>query len=280
MQKKKPHRIRSTLTTLLLLGTVLLQTACGADVAPDDTTPPLEGSADAAGLGAAVTTKKEGTLSSVEVTITEETYILPFAVTYTYTDKYAEGEQVILETGEDGTLTRTWRTVTVDGVETARTMTAEKVKAAAHPQVIAIGTRKLPSAVPTGTYVWPTESRRITSAYGRRWLQGKADFHYGIDIAGGIGAAVYATDGGKVVYAGKTYGSEWSYGNLIIVDHGNGVTSYYAHLSRVLVSVGDKVYQGQKIGLVGATGNVTGPHLHFEIRKNGITKNPLNYVKR
>lgn len=110
----------------------------------------------------------------------------------------------------------------------------------------------------------------ISSYYG--WRSGR--MHTGIDIAGNNLKPIYASAGGTVVSAGYSGG----YGNLVIISHGNGVQTYYAHCSSILVSPGQKVSQGQNIALVGSTGNSTGPHLHFEIRVNGVTQNPINYV--
>jgi len=99
--------------------------------------------------------------------------------------------------------------------------------------------------------------------------------HYGLDYAASTGTSIYASDGGTVTTAG------WhgNYGYYIKIDHGGGFTTLYAHCSKLLVKVGDKVYQGQRIGLVGNTGRSTGPHCHFEIFKYGKNVNPSNYVR-
>jgi murein DD-endopeptidase MepM/ murein hydrolase activator NlpD len=99
--------------------------------------------------------------------------------------------------------------------------------------------------------------------------------HTGIDIAAAYGSAVKASDGGVVIWVGY----EGGYGKLIKIDHGANYVSYYGHLSKYNVKVGQKVYKGEKIGAVGNTGNSTGPHLHFEIRKSGVVTNPLKYLK-
>ncbi|MEQ8155381.1 MAG: M23 family metallopeptidase [Clostridiaceae bacterium] len=114
-------------------------------------------------------------------------------------------------------------------------------------------------------------SGRITSPFGPRW--GK--LHTGIDIAASVGTNVYASMSGKVIFSGWNGG----YGNLVIIDHGNGLQSYYAHNSKLLVKVGQTVAKGDHIAESGSTGNSTGPHCHFEIRKNGVAVNPLNYVR-
>ena len=114
-------------------------------------------------------------------------------------------------------------------------------------------------------------SGRLTSTFGQRWGR----FHAGIDLAGPVGTPIYAADGGTVVEAGWHGG----YGYLVRINHGNGFETYYAHLSKVYVSVGQKVAKGEQIAAMGSTGNSTGSHLHFEIRLNGEAKNPYNYLK-
>jgi len=130
--------------------------------------------------------------------------------------------------------------------------------------------------VGTGTLIWPTPSCYIvTSQFGRRYhpIFHEYRMHYGIDIGAKYGAAVQASDSGTVITS--TYSS--SYGNYIVISHGNGMTTLYAHLSSRSVKAGDKVTQGQTIGKVGSTGNSTGPHLHFEVSVNGSRVNPLQY---
>ncbi|SKA73572.1 Murein DD-endopeptidase MepM and murein hydrolase activator NlpD, contain LysM domain [Clostridium sp. USBA 49] len=114
-------------------------------------------------------------------------------------------------------------------------------------------------------------SGSISSKFGERW--GK--FHKGIDIAASTGTNVYAFADGKVIFSGL----QNSYGNLLIIDHGNGFKTYYAHNSKLLVSEGQVVEKGDHIAEVGSTGNSTGSHCHFEIRKNDSPVNPLNYIK-
>lgn len=140
----------------------------------------------------------------------------------------------------------------------------------------------------TGNFTWPVPSCfSISSPYGWRW--GSSEFHKGVDIAGGgiYGAKVVAADGGTVVEAVGGFGighlgsrDGGGYGNHIYIDHGNGFYTVYGHLSRVSVSTGDTVTKGQQIGNVGSSGSSTGAHLHFEIRRNGSTVNPMNYFSR
>lgn len=128
-----------------------------------------------------------------------------------------------------------------------------------------------------GKLAWPCPaSSRITSQYGYRILFGVRDFHTGIDIGASTGTNIVAAESGTVILA--SYGWNGGYGNYIIVNHGNGLTTRYAHASKLYVSAGQSVSRGQVIGAVGSTGNSTGPHLHFEVRQNGSHRNPLNYL--
>ncbi len=127
--------------------------------------------------------------------------------------------------------------------------------------------------------LWPVDSfnRRISSPFGWRTLWGKRDYHAGIDIVGPTSGAikgdnVYASDDGVVLIS--KYNS--SYGNYIVIDHGNKLSTCYAHLSKKLVNAGDTVKRGQVIGYVGTTGNSSGYHLHFEVRVNGTKTDPLH----
>ena len=98
--------------------------------------------------------------------------------------------------------------------------------------------------------------------------------HTGLDIATSSGTPIKAAASGTVTFAGW----KGSYGNLLVITHSNGVQTYYGHCSKLYVSAGQKVSQGQNVAAVGSTGNSTGPHLHFEIRVNGVACNPQKYV--
>jgi hypothetical protein len=124
-------------------------------------------------------------------------------------------------------------------------------------------------AVGTGVFVWPTTDHSI-SGYGYSGI------HPAIDIAGSVGNSVFAADSGVVVFAGW---SNYGYGYMVVVDHGNGWQTAYAHLSAVGVTCGQSVFQGGYVGALGSTGNSTGPHLHFEMVYNGAKPNPLDYVQ-
>lgn len=124
-------------------------------------------------------------------------------------------------------------------------------------------------------FLKPTTGR-FADGFGNRIhpITHQVVFHSGLDLAPGLGARVVASQDGKVIFAGLQAG----YGRLIILDHGQGITSYYAHLDKILVKVGKEVKRGDLIGKVGNSGKVTGPHLHFEIRVDGKPQNPLLYL--
>ena len=137
-----------------------------------------------------------------------------------------------------------------------------------------------PTPINSNKFYKPLSSYTVTSRFGSRsyWYQGRwvTDIHTGIDLAAPSGTPVMAAKGGTVVFAGwNTQG----YGNLIIVDHGNGQRTYYAHLSQISINNGATVSAGQAIGKVGSTGNSTGSHLHFEVRMNGVAQNPQSYLQ-
>lgn len=117
--------------------------------------------------------------------------------------------------------------------------------------------------------VWPV-SGTLTSGFGPRWGR----MHEGIDIAGGSGTPIGAAAAGTVILAGWNGG----YGNMVVVDHGGGISTGYAHMSSISVSVGQSVGQGTVVGGMGTTGSSTGVHLHFEVRVNGAATNPLSYL--
>lgn len=114
---------------------------------------------------------------------------------------------------------------------------------------------------------WPLRRVKVTSAFGER----DGRFHEGIDLEAPVGVPVRAVRSGRVVYADNDMSG---YGNLVIVQHSGNLFSLYAHQSRMLVRAGDRVLQDQRIGYTGATGRVSGPHLHFEIRKGVVPVNP------
>jgi murein DD-endopeptidase MepM/ murein hydrolase activator NlpD len=118
-------------------------------------------------------------------------------------------------------------------------------------------------------FIWPVNGA-VVSGFGMRWGR----LHEGIDITAQTGTPIWAAAAGTVIHAGWLGG----YGNLVVVDHGNGLATAYAHASAILVAVGQEVAQGETVALIGSTGNSSGPHLHFEVRVNGIAVDPLLYL--
>ncbi|MDE7405166.1 MAG: M23 family metallopeptidase, partial [Lachnospiraceae bacterium] len=154
--------------------------------------------------------------------------------------------------------------------ETATEIIKEEVTYEAVPKIVERGTKIPP------TYIKPISGGRLSSSFGRRSrpTKGASTYHKGVDWATPTGTAVFASCGGTVVKAG--WGS--GYGYVVYINHPDGRQTRYGHLSKVLVSVGQTVSQGQKIALSGNTGVSTGPHLHFEILINGSQVNPLQYL--
>jgi len=127
--------------------------------------------------------------------------------------------------------------------------------------------------IQNGRFLWPVPaSKRVSSGYGKRW--GK--LHEGIDIPARTGSHILAAESGVVVYVGSGLGG---YGNITVLGHDNGYFTVYAHAHKTFTKRGQKISRGQVIATVGSTGRSTGPHLHFEIRKNGVPKNPEKYIK-
>ena len=192
-------------------------------------------------------------------------------------DSMYQGESRVIDEGVPGEQIVNADVAYLNGVEQERTVLSTQVTREATNRVIAVGTKERPSWLPNGYFIWPVYGN-ITSYFGYRSIFGSYSYHGGIDIATSYGTPIKAADGGTVVFAGTGTGSYWSYGNYVVIDHGNGKQTYYAHCSSLLVSTGDKVYQGQAIARVGSTGRSTGNHCHFEVKINGTSVNPLSYL--
>lgn len=129
-----------------------------------------------------------------------------------------------------------------------------------------------PASNPNMPSIWPTTGV-VTSPYGLRW--GGSDFHPGMDIANDLGTPIVATADGVVEYAGWNSGG---YGNMVDINHGNGIMTRYGHATQVVVSAGQAVKRGQVIAYMGSTGFSTGPHVHYEVHVNGQRVNPISYL--
>jgi murein DD-endopeptidase MepM/ murein hydrolase activator NlpD len=159
----------------------------------------------------------------------------------------------------------------VEGLERASAGLRATIQAAQARSVPASvsGVRSAPLAVNPGGFVWPVHGP-VTSTFGWRWGR----MHEGVDIGAATGSPIVAVASGTVIYAGWMDG----YGQLVVVDHGGGLSTAYAHMSTIGASVGIYVGQGQTIGYVGCTGHCYGSHLHFEVRVNGSPVDPLGYL--
>lgn len=210
--------------------------------------------------------------------VQQERYVdeVNYDIVYTDSANMYKGDYKVTSPGQYGAADVVANVTYVNGEETERTILSSVTLREPVTEQRLQGTKDRPTWLPTGSFRWPT-SGRITSYFGGRRSPGGigSTNHKGIDIANSYGAPVYAADGGTVTYAGWMGG----YGYLVQISHGNGYVTYYGHNSSLLVSVGQHVYKGQQIARVGSTGNSTGNHCHFEIRYNGVAKNPLNYLR-
>lgn len=192
---------------------------------------------------------------------------IPYNTDYVSDTSLYRGQSQVVESGEYG-INRVVRQITkLNSKEITNSIVTADVVKEPVTRVLARGTKEL---VGTGKFSWPSGGY-ISSAFGSR----SGGYHNGLDIAAPMGSPIYAADSGTVILAERYSG----YGKLVIIDHGNGYTSYYGHCSSFSVSEGDTVTRGQKIANVGMTGDTTGPHVHFEIRLNGAAQNPLGYLK-
>lgn len=205
--------------------------------------------------------------------------VLPYEVETKQDSNLSWGKTKVVQEGENGEAKVVYRLVRQNQRVVERSEIERQVVKAPMNKVVAKGiqpTRTTRTAMVasrgsgSGTLRWPAGGG-INSGYGPRG----GGFHTGIDIGASYGAGVGAAAGGRVVSAGW----QGNYGKCVLIDHGNGLATRYAHLSQIYVSSGQSVGSGQIIGLVGQTGRATGPHLHFEVIVNGSARNPLNYLR-
>ena len=209
--------------------------------------------------------------------VKQERYLDDVSYNIEYTDSayLYQGDYKVTSKGEYGKADVMAKATYVNGEETERTILSSVTLKEPVTEYRLRGTKARPTWMPTGSFRWPT-SGRISSYFGGRKSPGGigSTNHKGIDIAVPRGTPIYAADGGTVTYAGWMSG----YGYLVQIDHGNGYVTRYGHNSSLTVSVGQHVYKGQQVARAGSTGNSTGNHCHFEVRYNGVAKNPLNYL--
>ncbi|MBN1798801.1 MAG: M23 family metallopeptidase [Spirochaetales bacterium] len=182
-------------------------------------------------------------------------------------------QTVVEEPGESGNKRVFAEIVLNNGFIKTREVSMEEILKTPKLRILKQGTQRTPDDILVSSTFLPPGIGIITSRYGvRRWNK----IHTGIDVAVGTGTNVHAYRAGTIKFAGW---NPWGYGNLVIIDHGNGIETYYAHNSVIKVEVGDSVTKGQTIALSGNTGISTGPHVHFEVRVNGQHINPLPFLR-
>jgi len=214
------------------------------------------------------TTEPPITVKRVEQEYIEEYY--DAEIQYVDNDDWYTTEQKTLQQPSTGRRNIVAQITYENDKEIAREILKEEVLLEAVPKIVERGTKIPP------TYIKPLSGGRLSSGFGGRKAptKGASTNHKGIDWATPVGTAIYASSGGVVTKAG--WGS--GYGYVVYIKHPDGRETRYGHLSKCLVSAGQSVKQGQKIALSGNTGRSTGPHLHFEIRINGVAVNPLKYL--
>ena len=230
-------------------------------------------------IGDVIKVEKASPILSI-TTVEEATYkqLIPAEIQYVEFTNLYKGQTQVYQDGSDGLKEVTVSVTKVNGEEVSRELVSEKVLSEPVIKVIGYGVKEKPveeqvvTSTGSGSFSHPLKGAGyISSSYGSRW----GGFHKGMDFAASAGTPIYAAASGKVIYSGYNSGG---YGNLIIIEHSNGYQTYYAHCSRLYANVGEQVSKGDRIAGVGTTGDSTGNHLHFEIRKNGTPVNPANYL--
>ena len=224
-----------------------------------------------------------------QINLVVETYSVEdkesnFTTVEQYDENMTQGNSVVTKEGEKGIDRVSQNVKWVNGQITyIEPVGKETIKAPVN-KIITVGTKIIANVGSTTSWGWPTNSGyTISSPFGYRIspINGSRELHSGIDISGtGYGSPAYATNNGTIIEMNY----QWSYGNHILIDHGNGYYTLYAHLSKFAsgLGVGSVVERGQQIGSIGMTGSATGPHLHYEIRtcaSYSCVTNPLNYYK-
>ncbi len=208
------------------------------------------------------------TVKTTEVVVATEK--IEYGIDYEYTENLYKGQSQVKSAGNYGSKVVTAEVVKENGIVVQSTPISEEIAAEPVIQISLIGTKAVPITSGTGQLGVPVTHIEVSSAYGAN--RGGVR-HLGVDLRMPKGSSIMAADSGSVTKA--CYSG--SYGNIVIINHGNGIQTFYAHCDSLNVSVGDQVTKGQVIGTVGATGNATGNHLHFEVRVNGTCQNPMNF---
>lgn len=202
-----------------------------------------------------------------------------YGAKYIESSEFYDGETDLISAGIYGVNEVIAEVQRINGKEIKRIIQSTKRTKNPVDAVYYLGTKPIPEKKGTGTFIWPIKNVTkglLTSRFGSRntGIIGASTYHEGMDIGVPTGTKIYACDGGTVTFAGWRSG----YGYVVIVDHGGLYETRYGHCSKLLVSAGEDIFQGQNIALVGSTGVSSGPHLHLEIRYNGNAKNPLNIL--
>ncbi|PGY07711.1 peptidoglycan DD-metalloendopeptidase family protein [Bacillus sp. AFS031507] len=195
---------------------------------------------------------------------------IPFKNTVVEDSSLLKGETKVKQEGKSGSRSVTYKITEQKGVAVQKVESNATVLEQPVNQIVIKGTKVIPSRG-EGNFAWPTVGGYVSSKQGPRWGR----MHKGIDIARPSNRTIKAADNGVVVSAGWGGG----YGNKIVIDHKNGYRTLYGHMSSLKVRVGQTVSKGTSIGVMGATGDATGVHLHFEVYKNGSLVNPLSYLR-
>lgn len=211
-------------------------------------------------------------IATLKNTIIED---IPYETQYKKDSSMLSRDRKVINPGKNGEKEVQYLMVLKNGYQESLEVLNEKVLKEPVTRVVKVGTKKTISRGVRRNY-GVVQGKRVSSNFGWRThpITGRRSFHDGVDIAASYGNGAYAYSSGTVTFAGWNGG----YGKVVYIDHGNGLQTRYAHLSKIYVRKGQQVSAGQKIGAVGSTGNSTGPHLHFEVRKNGTPQNPFNYI--
>ncbi len=214
---------------------------------------------------------------ATKTSLTENTEIA-YDTVYVPTDVLDVGKEIVVNDGKAGALLNSYSLTYINGVCAEKLFTGSTVVAEPVSAEVWQGTDKKASLMSAGERLMLPHNGVVTSWYGYRILWGELDFHNGIDFAGYnkscYGDPIYASADGIVTFSGRHGG----YGLKIVVSHSSDFATIYAHCSKLLVESGDAVEKGQVIGYIGATGRVTGPHLHYGVTVNGVPVNPKDYL--
>ncbi len=219
---------------------------------------------------------------SIETVITKTKTLneaIPFGTEYIYDETMAQNKQIVQSSGKNGSKTAVYLIDYVGDKEISRHLMSEVINSEPINQIVVKGTRELTEeekrVMSTGKYIFPSKGEH-SSSYGWRTFGGYNEFHKGLDIRSNAGLELVASDGGKVIQA-RNRGD--GYGLCILIEHDDGTITRYAHCSKLLVKEGQSVAQGEYIADMGRTGQASGVHIHFEMIKDGVTVNPIDYLE-